>query len=251
MTLQNSYKGLGGPVFPRAPIRWASPEDLAAGVCWWWPEEGKVRARKLLSRAAMRPIYRFTSLKMGRSIHLESALEHQVALLLDACPLVDAFAEQPVQMEFDNGKGMSRHFPDFALSYCGKPWFLELKYVKDVDAACRQRTQQLTELLAPLGIGYRLVTEQDLPQRDRVTNAWALLQRGRQTVGDQQRLVVFQRVFQQQGISLGKLGWNTPATGAALASELMQGRLHADLSTKLSMETPVFTTPVQEGWLWA
>lgn len=250
MTLLNYLPGQSSPLFPRAPLRWAPPQS-AAGVQWRLPDEGKVRARKLLSRAATRPVYRFTSLKMGRSIHLESALEHQVAMLLDACPTVDAFGEQPVTIEFDTGRGMAKHIPDLALTHRGQPWFLELKYSKDVDQACLDRTRRLTELLMPLGIGYRLVTEKDLPQQPRLSNAWVLLQRGRRTVPSHLSLMIYQRVLQSPGITLRELEWASPMTAAALARDLLQGGLYADLGEKISEKTAIWTSPVQGGWLWA
>ena len=250
MTLLNILPGQSSPLFPRAPLQWPSPQH-PAGVRWWWPTDGKVRARKLLSRAATRPIYRFTSLKMGRSIHLESALEHQVAMLLDACPSVEAFGEQPVTMEYETGQGTAKHIPDIALSHRGQAWFLELKYSKDVDQACLDRTQRLKELLAPLGIGYRLVTEKDLPQQPRLSNAWALLQRGRRTVQSHLSLMTYQRVLQLPGITLGELDWASPIVAASLARDLMQGRLHADFRKTLSAETRIWTSPVEGGSLWA
>ena len=251
MTLPNYYPGYSGSAYPRAPLRWPSPEEPNAGVQWWWPEHGKVRARKLLSRAAMRPIYRFTSLKMGRSIHLESALEHQIAMLLDACPTVEAFAEQPVTMEFDSGQGVARHIPDLAVYSHGRPWFLELKYSKDVDSSCMQRTQRLISLLVPLGIGYRLVTEKNLPHQRRLSNAWALLQRGRPTVPQDLSLMNYQQVLSSPGISLGRLGWATPLIAASVARDLMQGRLHTDFGNALTPDSPVWTSQTEGNWLWA
>ena len=251
MTLRNHLPGYSSPTYPRAPLRWPSPEHPAAGVQWWWPDEGKVRVRKLLSRAAMRPIYRFASLKMGRSIHLESALEHQVAMLLDACPTVEAFGEQPVTLEFETGTGAARHIPDFAVSHRGHPWFLEVKYSKDVDSTCLQRTQRLVDLLAPLGIEYRLITEKDLPLQPRLSNAWALLQRGRRTVPPHLSLMTYQRVLSSPGITLGELEWASPLIAASLAGDLMQGRLHTDLGKTLTLESPILASQTEGNWLWA
>lgn len=251
MTLPDIYLGPVGPAFPREPVRWASPATSADGVRWAWPDAGKVRVRKLLSRAARRPIFRFSSLKMGRSIHLESQLEHELALLLDACPRVDAFAEQPVVMEFNTAGGTARHIPDFAVAHQGRPWFVEVKFARDVDAAVLERTHHLTKLLADVGVGYRLMTEQDLPAPTRLSNAWSLLQRGRRMTTDHDTVLTLHQVITHPRITLGELGWDDTTRATILARELMQGRLHTDFSARLSSTSIVQATPVEGGWLWA
>jgi len=251
VTLPHLYLGPVDPAFPRPPIRWLSPDLDQTGIAWAWPEQGKDRARKLLSRAAMRPIYRFTSLKMGRSIHMESALEQQVAMLLDACPTIEAFGEQPATIHFDNGEGIGRHIPDFAVTQKGRPWFLELKFSKDVDAPVLARTERLTDLLCPLGIGYRLLTEKHVTHGPRLANAWALLQRARQSVNPHQSLMTHQRVAHTPGVSLGELGWGTPLRTASLARDLIQGRFHVNFGQAITSDTCAWPTHVEGGWLWA
>ncbi|WP_163839456.1 hypothetical protein [Pseudoxanthomonas sacheonensis] len=199
----------------------------------------------------MRPIYRFISLKLGRAVHVESGLEHQVAMLLDACPTVDWFAEQPVMMEFDTPQGLARHIPDFAVAHRGRPWFLELKFARDLDAVLIERTQHLTELLSAVGVGYRLITERDLPGPTRLSNAWSLLQRGRGVSSEHQSLLAYHQVSSTPGISLGELGWSMPANAIGLARDLMQGRLHTDLALPLSSESRIWASGVEGGWLWA
>lgn len=199
----------------------------------------------------MRPIYRFASLKMARSIHLESSLEHEVAMLLDGCHTVETFGEQPVRMQFDNGERMEVHFPDFALTHHGHPWFLEIKFWRDVDQRALQRTQRLRDLLCPLGIGYRLITEKDLPAGARLSNAWALLQRGRMAANQHLSLLTSQRVAHAPGITLGELGWGNRLNTASLALDLIQGRLHADFGAAISQGTCVWPTKIEGNWLWA
>lgn len=250
MTLPNLYLGRTNPAFPCTPLRWASPSNTNTPVRWRWPEPGQERIRKLLSRAAMRPIYRFTSWKLGRSVQLESALEEQVALQLDACPTIDAYAEQPALLEFLTPEGeRTRHVPDFAVSHRGTPGFLEIKFARDVDERVLQRTELLIRLLAPLGIGYRLVTEIDLPGPARLANAWCLLSRGRQSVTEVQVLLTHQQA--RIGMTLGDLGWNQPTTARQLARQILEGRLSVDLSQRLGAGTMAFTTKQEEGWLWA
>ena len=249
MTLFTHDLGLS-PGFPVALPRWQAPDPSNSLITWRWPAQGQVRMRNLVSRAAMRPIYRFTSWKIGRSVQLESALEEQVALQLDACPTISAYAEQPALLEFITSKDeWARHVPDFAVLHRGSPGFLEVKFARDVDENVQQRTQNLIRLLAPFGINYRLVTEVDLPGPARLNNAWSLLSRGRTAITAAQALLTYQQA--RAGMTLGDLGWNQTTGARQLARQILEGRLSVDMSQRLSADTIAFTTQQQEGWLWA
>lgn len=249
MMLFTSDLGQGAPGFPAVLPQWPAPDLQWAGLSWTWPAAGKVRMRKLLSRGARRPIFRFTSLKLGRSVQLESMLEEQVALQLDACPSVAAYAEQPVMIHVITEQGPLRHVPDFAILQDGRPGFLEIKYARDVDAQVRYRTALLCERLAPLGMGYRLITEQDLPSPHRLSNAWALLSRGRSKVTDLDALLLHHQT--SQSTTLGELGWDNPATARRLARHILEGRLPVDLSVPLGRDSRVGAASKKEAWLWA
>lgn len=250
MTLFTPDLGVPRPSFPVVLPRWQAPHPDEAPITWKFPPEGEVRARNLLSRGAMRAIYRFNSWKLARIVQLESSLEEQVAQLLDACPTVAAYAEQPVLMQFESSEGAwARHYPDFAVLHRGLPAFLEVKYARDVDSLVLERTRHLISLLAPLGIGYRLVTELDLPCADRLTNAWSLLSRGRSAITDLQALLVHQQA--RPGASLSALGWGQAATARSLARQILEGRISVDLSRPIGPDTMAYTSEQEEGWLWA
>lgn len=250
MTFFTSDLGSCSPGFPVVLPRWQAPTSPDAPITWQWPAEGKVRVRNLVSRGAMRATYRFTSVKLGRIVQLESSLEEQVALLLDACPTVSAYAEQPVLMEFITPDGSrSRHVPDLAVLHHGVPMFIEVKFSRDVDLEVLQRTRRLIDLLAPLGIGYRLVTEADLPAPTRLDNAWSLLTRGRVDVSPTQLVLIHERA--RHGATLGELGWKQPGLARQLARQILEGRISVDLSCPLDANTLVSTSRHAEGWLWA
>ncbi|MBO9873519.1 hypothetical protein J7370_08925 [Xanthomonas sp. D-93] len=240
--------GMSSPGFPVALPRWPAPSN--ALITWRWPAEDQVRVRNLVSRGAMRPIYHFTSWKLGRSVQLESGLEAQVAQQLDACPTVSAYAEQPVVMEFSTPEGVwSRHVPDFAMLQRGVPIFLEVKFTRDVDEHVLQRTQLLKGLLAPLGIDYRLVTEEDLPEPVRLENSWSLLSRGRARIPEVQALLIHEQA--RANMTLGMLGWGRPTIARQLARLILEGRLSVDMSQRLGPDTLAFTMQQGGGWLWA
>lgn len=250
MTLFTPDLGVPRPSFPAVLPRWPAPDLHDALITWWWPPAGEVRARNVLSRGAMRAIYRFSSWKLARSVHFESALEEQVALQLDACPTVGAYAEQPVLMEYATPYGgWARHYPDFAVLHRGSRAFIEVKFARDVDASVLERTQHLSTLLAPLGIAYRLVTEVGLPSPARLANAWSLLSRGRTAITDLQALLVHQQAL--DGVSLADLGWGRVAIARSLARQIMEGRISVDLSRPIGLDTMAYTSQHEEGWLWA
>lgn len=249
MTLLFPKPGLKAPGFPHVLPQWLAPDLQWAGLTWHWPPPGSVRMRKLLSRGARRPIFRFASLKLGRSVHMESLLEEQVALQLEACPSVSAYAEQPVMFHLATTDGPMRHVPDFAVLQDGQPGFLEIKYAKDVDAQVLRRTAILADRLAPFGMSYRLVTEADLPNAARLANAWALISRGRAKVSDLDTLLLHHQAAHTT--TLGELGWGDPAVARRLARHILEGRLQVDLSVLLGRQSRVGAAAKKEAWLWA
>lgn len=250
MTMYLQPRAYGSGLPPAAP-RWPSPALDRSAISWRWPDAGKVRMRKLLSRGAMRPIYRFPSLKLQRDVQMESDLERQMAMLFDACPAVASFAEQPAELVLTHGHWSGRHIPDFAVVHRGRPGFIEAKYYKDVDAEVLARTRSMAAALAGAGIGYHLVTERDLPCQARLDNARILLQRGRLPRNPVDAFLVLCRVQDGTAMTLGDLGWTLPGRSHALARDILEGRLHVDLSLRLTATTPVVSGPHAEGWLWA
>ncbi|MEF3082093.1 hypothetical protein V3391_07675 [Luteimonas sp. SMYT11W] len=198
----------------------------------------------------MRPIFRYPSWTLQREVQLESLLEHRVAVLLDACPRVLAFAEQPAELRLRHGGEIFRHVPDFAVVVEEGPQFLEVKFSKYVDTALIERTARITAALEPLGVGYRLITEHDMPAKVRETNARLLTMRARLCPAGVATLLLTERAAQLQQPTLEALGWTSAADARVLAAALLEGRLHADFSATLCPASPVSLQSSTEGWLW-
>lgn len=251
MSSQNLNQSVYASALARRVPHWPSPAPSLSVVSWRWPTPERVRMRNIFSRATMRAIYRYPSRKLQRSVQLESALEHTMAVLFDTCPTVESFAEQPVEITLHHPSGVQRHIPDFAMVQHGQRFFVEAKFARDVDADVQWRTERLIETLSPLGIGYRLATEKSLPSRIRQSNARVLSQRARAGADEIAKQLMVQRVDELGVCTLADIGWSNATRAGVVATCLAEGILHADLSAPLHDGSAVSTKAHQEGWLWA
>jgi hypothetical protein len=182
-------------------------------------------------------------------------LEVDAALILDACPQVTRFAEQPVILHYLDGHEWRTHIPDFAAETTGRVHqFVEVKFKRDIDLDVIRRTDLLTLLLKPYGIAYRLLTENDLRVGCRLENASRLLLRGRERGSDAWAFGIFEAIRSQGFLSLGDFGWHhvgRPET-AWIAREIIEGRVQADLSRLIDHHTKVVVPQFnfEEGSLW-
>lgn len=205
------------------------------------PADGKVRVRRLVHRGAPRPVYKFWSLKLNRIVQCESALEVKVGQLLDASPEAILFGEQPAILHYADSGQWRVHVPDFAVHGKVRREFIEVKYGATIDKMTEHRTSTLGRLLAQFGWGYRLVTEAHVHQGCWLSNAQALLQRGREKGAGPWSLHVYDQVRRQGQISLGDFGWSEQGSQEAvwIASELVRGHLHVDRCVPITAQTPV------------
>ncbi len=89
------------PQYPAAVLSGAILELI-------YPEAGKLRSRRVVSRSRARATGKFPSWKMGRMIQWESINELNAYRRLDATPGANAFYEQPLMIPlFSTGKRTS------------------------------------------------------------------------------------------------------------------------------------------------
>lgn len=86
------------------------------------------RARRVITRSPNRVVYKFPSIKLGRTIYCESGLELDYAFLLDADHGgVRSFQEQPGKIRYHlNGK-LRTYTPDFFVNRPDKKQVVEVK----------------------------------------------------------------------------------------------------------------------------
>lgn len=206
------------------------------------PSSGEVRIRNLVHRGAPRPVFKTTSIKLGRVVQCESALEHEAALLLDVSPAVQAFAEQPVRIHYPAQGGGRSHIPDFAVLVADRLMFVEIKFEKDVDAEVRERTRLLKEQLGTLGADYRLLTERQLRQGECVQNALRVLRRARHAISEAQLLATLEKLRAVDRVPLAAFGWSVADSEEAvgIAQLIMSGHAAIDQHGPLSDRTCVW-----------
>ncbi|WP_043636426.1 Mu transposase C-terminal domain-containing protein [Chromobacterium haemolyticum] len=140
--------------------------------------------RKVESRGGGNVITPLQSRKMQRTVETESRhLEFPVAVSLEHDPAVLEYYPQPSQLKFevidaDGEIHAIDHIPDFLVVTEREVWFLECKPWSKLEKLAQRypwryqldpdnhwRAPLIEEWLAARGIGYRIQTDRDIPQR--------------------------------------------------------------------------------------
>ncbi|MGH8052245.1 MAG: hypothetical protein ACREPB_16415 [Arenimonas sp.] len=195
------------------------------------------------------------SIKLGRVVQCESILEAEAAQLLDACPGVLSFGEQPLILHYRYNGHHHWHIPDFALvTEDGVRELIEIKFHKNVDNDVLWRTALLADYLKPFGVAYRLLTERDIRSGHRLDNAKSLLRRGRERANETWSLNTYERIRSQGSLALEQFGWQQSGRQEAgwIAREIIEGQIRTNLLEPLSEKSCVVleTLSLQEDRLW-
>lgn len=209
------------------------------------PPPSETRMRNLVHRGFPRPVFKTTSVKLGRVVQGESALEHEATLLLDVSPAVRSFAEQPVRIHYRALNGWRSHIPDFAVLVASRLNFVEIKFEKDVDAEVCARTSFLEEQLRALDVGYCLLTERHLRQGNNVQNALRVLRRARHAISEVHLLATLEKLRVIGRLPLAAFGWNIADSKDAvgIAQLIMSGHAGVDSSGLLCDCSYVWLAP--------
>ena len=148
-----------------------------------YPDDGNLRARKVISRSKARPTGKYPSWKMGRMMHWESSHELNAYRLLDSNPEVVSFHEQPLTIRYLLGGEEHLHYPDVLVNFGGTRELWEIKTARDAaDPGVVARTSLMQSQLPDFGFVYRVVIGEDLARNPRLSNVLKLLKYGRQPV---------------------------------------------------------------------
>lgn len=225
-------------------------------VTVYWPADPSGRIKRVLTRSGVRrrysvPCFRDTE----RFAHCEAAEEATGAVLLDACFGV-IFQEQPARIEYEWRGASLVHYPD-ALVVAGQvKEFWEFK--KDHEAAdivFRRRSERLTELLAPLGFGYRLVAGGSLTRTAHYRNAIGLRRYARLPTRNARWAETCARIRaigpSRAGVAAAFLPENQRLP--VILASLYNGDLVTDMSVPISLDSHVHPPLCTEGglpWVW-
>lgn len=207
-----------------------------------FPPNGQ-RARKVISRSNAKATGKYPSWKMQRAMHYESSHERNAFKLLDACPEVISFNEQPCCIRYVMDGERYIHYPDILVIL---PWGKALWEVKTAaDAATlevRRRTEFMEQALPLLGYGYCVVTAEQLAQLPRLHIVDHLLRWGRSPVQLVQREQIRKIFKNNSNINLGifKHGAEGEEHRNAIYSLILEGTLKIDFNRPLIDESPIY-----------
>lgn len=217
-----------------------------------FPDDGKLRARRVVSRSRARPTGKFPSWKMQRMVQWESHNELNAYRLLDATPDVKAFHEQPLLLRYTLDGEEHRHYPDVLVEYADTRELWEIKPTSQAqDPWYVARTRFLQAALPELGFGYRMVLAEELAKQPRLDTVLTLLKHGRTPVSDLAREQV-RCLFQVTE----SVTWSLAAAVEADASGrdvfarlLLEGYLSCDMELPLEPDTRIWmrSTTANDG----
>jgi hypothetical protein len=170
-----------------------SDEDTILSV--WTPAGTDPRARKVLHRGGGGRRHKFSSQKVGRMVHCESRLEFDLCHLMEIIPEYATFCEQPVEIHYQLAGEYHVHVPDQLVQPDGRPLLIECKYRKDAELfEVASRSELMSRCLPKIGLGYRLVTEDEIQRQPRLQNAEDIRYHGRKPIEIETREQILQLV---------------------------------------------------------
>jgi hypothetical protein len=205
-----------------------------------FPEKGKVRMRKVSTRSRARPTGEYPSWKMSRMMEWESHNELNAFVLLDASPSIQAFAEQPMLIEYSINGVAAKHYPDIVVAKDGELQVWEIKPAKEANKEdVRIRTGFLTEYLPKIGYSYHVVTGEQLSNKLLLDNARTILKFGRAPIDSTSREIMRVYFLSNDSINwLDDLYTNPGVDIRCILSRLtLEGLLAFDSSDEISEGT--------------
>lgn len=146
-----------------------------------WPADPGIPIRGLISRSRSIPTGKTHSVTLRRMTSWESNVECDGQALVDACPAVTYYCEQPCSIRYEDSGSTKTHTPDLLVEILGdRPWLFEFKADDDpklTDALAR--AQGLQPLLRAQGFDYAVVTAAKMRTAAYLANAKLLLRHGR------------------------------------------------------------------------
>lgn len=148
-----------------------------------YPENGKIRSRKVVTRSRHRATGKYPSWKMAQMVEWESRNELNAFRLLDASPAVNAFSDQPCVINYILENEQHKHYPDILVEIGYKKELWEIKPKKDIlKPEIIKRTELMEVELPKHGYRYRVITDDLLSKEPRMSNILTILKFGRNPI---------------------------------------------------------------------
>jgi hypothetical protein len=210
-----------------------------------FPEDGALRARKVVTRSRARSTIKYPSWKNGRMCQAESPNECNAFRLLDCDPTVSRFSEQPCQIRFGDGRFVLRHFPDILAQIGDENRLIEVKTDEDAEKEeVKQRTLLMARELPRFGYSYVLMKASELSLQPRLSNFKQILRFSRYTPTEWDFELIREILHRR-----GALVWKEACAGAygprgrqILCNLVLRGNLFTDLHASWSSQTQFYPT---------
>jgi len=140
------------------------------------------RMRKVVRRSNYRMTGKFPSFKNARMMHWESKYEQDAFHLLETCPLVKSYSEQPALLRYNDEDEVTHlHYPDILVELTsGHLIFIEIKpETAATDTELAIRTKLLQGLLRAKGYYYLMILPEQVDRLAYLNNAKHLLEFGK------------------------------------------------------------------------
>lgn len=219
-----------------------------------WPEAWPARIRKVISRSGTRrryivPCYRYGELEA----HGEAREEELAFILLDACDGIE-FQEQSCRLTFQFCGETHEHVPDILVAAADRYEFWECKrHHEAVQFWIRKRAERLRALLAAHQITYRVVSTAELLVGAYLDNAKLLRRFAKHPVSDGAQLEAMLQLGKAGHLSVKQLTekLNGPGSLCDVYALIYSGKVHADLSVKLTPLSPLHLPDSGRlPWVW-
>lgn len=203
-----------------------------------YPEAGKLRARKVISRSKATSSGKYPSWKVKRMLHWESPHELHAFRLLDTHTGVLSFAEQPLVVTYAMDGVQHDHYPDIEVQTTDGRELWEIKTRTDAERFA-PRTRLLEEALPSHGYRYRVVLAEELAVEPRLTNAVLVLRHGRAAISDLARERARLLLERLQTVSWGVIldGALGPEGHKVACRLVLEGQLLLDFGSPISRST--------------
>lgn len=216
-----------------------------------------IRARKVVRRSNARITGKYPGWKANRTMQWESPHERNAMILLDACPSVVSFNEQPCEITYVMEGKARKHYPDLLVKsrYWQELW--EVKTRNDAESPeVSSRTEFLSQYLPAYGYGYRLVLAEDLAIQPRLKNAELLLKLGKTPLNDLDRERTRQLFMEYETLTWDgiKSDSQNPKLRSHVCRLILDGLLTFNMDKELAHGTTinwVFNTQIEGEKSWA
>ncbi|MBU3590660.1 hypothetical protein ICN11_01320 [Polynucleobacter sp. 78F-HAINBA] len=151
-----------------------------------FPDQGKDRVAEIVKRSNSKPTGKFPSWKMGRMMQWESVSHLCAFRLLDCDPLVQSFAERPLEIVYEYEGVIQIERPDILVVINGQKelW----KIARELE--CKNWLKGLNMLSEELlfhGYFLKTVSSDDMGSDPRLKNAVTILKFGRREISPEER----------------------------------------------------------------